>query len=150
MNARIAGLLLLAACAQETPNTPPSQPVKNADAPTPSGPAPRAVHPLDRIPSMPQPDDPVRNPATPPELIKSVQPKYTELARKARIQGVVILELLIERDGRVSDARVLKSLPMGLDVAARQAVLYWRYKPGRNLRDEPVRTLLHVTVPFRL
>ncbi len=147
MNVRIACLLVLAACAQETPNTPPVRPVKSAAAPMP---APRAVHPLDRIPSAPRPDDPVRNPATPPELIKSVQPKYTAIARKARIQGVVILEVLIERDGSVSDARVLKPLPMGLDAAARQAVLYWRYEPGRNVRGEPVRTLLHVTVPFRL
>ncbi|HJQ40538.1 MAG TPA: energy transducer TonB [Thermoanaerobaculia bacterium] len=148
MNARVACLLLLAACAQETPNKPPSRPVKSAAAVPPA--APRGEHPLDRIPSAPRPDDPVRNPATPPELIKSVPPKYTERARRARIQGVVIVELLIERDGRVSDARVLKPLPMGLDAAARQAVLYWRYEPGRNVRGEPVRTLLHVTVPFRL
>lgn len=156
MNGRVACLLLLAAACAQTPETSPSQPVKNAaavphpDPPPPAGTAPRAVHPLDRIPSAPRRDNPVRNPATPPVLIHSVPPKYPELARKARVQADVILEVLIERDGSVSTARVLKPLPLGMDVAAHQAVLFWRYTPGKDDRGVPVRTLVNVTVPFRL
>ena len=57
-----------------------------------------------------------------PTTISRVDPQYTELARKARVEGIVILEAIIDRNGNVTDARVLKPLPLGLDQAALEAV----------------------------
>src|SRR5262249_54096776 len=51
----------------------------------------------------------------PTVIMPRVEPQYTELARKARIEGVVIIEAIIDRAGNVTDARVLKPLPLGLD-----------------------------------
>ncbi len=86
---------------------------------------------------------------TAPEKISGAEPAYTEVARRARIQGVVILEAIIDREGKVTSTRVLKGLPMGLDAKAREAVAGWRFNPGR--RDgEPVAVLYTVTVNFRV
>lgn len=70
------------------------------------------------------PFDSLRRSATALEL-----PTYTEVARKARLQGSVVLELLVER-GAVACARTLKDLPMGLGRAAREAALLWRFAPS--------------------
>ena len=84
-----------------------------------------------------------------PIAIKRVDPVYTEVARSARIEGVVIIEAIIDTDGRVTDARVLKSLGMGLDDSALEAVKRWRFKPGR-LNGQPVPVIYNLTVNFRL
>ncbi|HXT19958.1 MAG TPA: energy transducer TonB, partial [Thermoanaerobaculia bacterium] len=55
---------------------------------------------------------------TPPVKISGADPVYTELARRARLTGVVIVEALIDERGSVTSSRVLKGLPMGLDKAA--------------------------------
>ena len=49
-----------------------------------------------------------------------MQPVYTEAARRARIQGVVIVETIIDKEGNVTNVRVLKALPMGLDQRRRR------------------------------
>lgn len=96
-------------------------------------------------------EEPVRvgGDVTAPERISGDDPAYTEVARRARIQGVVILEATIDRGGRVTSTRVLKSLPMGLDAKAREAVASWRFKPARQ-DGRPVTVLYTVTVNFRL
>ena len=66
-----------------------------------------------------------------------------------RISGIVILELIIDRTGKVTDARVLKPLPFGLDDAAVEAVRQWQWKPG-TLAGEPVDVIFNVTVNFKL
>jgi protein TonB len=78
-----------------------------------------------------------------------VDPLYTEIARKARIEGIVIIEAIIDRNGNVTDARVLKPLPMGLDQAAIDAVKRWKFKPGQ-LNGQPVPVIFNLTVLFRL
>jgi protein TonB len=85
----------------------------------------------------------------PPQVIFRVEPPYTEPARRSRVQGVVILEAIIDREGNVTDVRVLKPLPDGLDEAARQAVLQWKFKPGTK-NGEPVPVIFSLTVNFRL
>jgi TonB family C-terminal domain len=57
----------------------------------------------------------------PPKLIKMVQPVYPEIARKAGVEGIVILEVTTDQSGRVANVRILKSVPL-LDQAAIEAV----------------------------
>ncbi len=84
-----------------------------------------------------------------PTTISRVDPEYTELARKARIEGIVIIEAIIDRNGNVTDARVLKPLPLGLDTAAIEAVKKWKFHPG-TLNGQPVPVIYNLTVNFRL
>jgi protein TonB len=86
---------------------------------------------------------------TPPEVIVRVQPRYTEAARKAGVQGTVIVEAIIDEQGRVTNLRVMKSLPMGLDQAATDAVRQWRFKPAL-LNTRPVKIFWTLTVYFQL
>jgi TonB family protein len=78
-----------------------------------------------------------------------VEPVYTETARKARIEGIVIIETIIDRQGNVTDARMLKGLPLGLDQSALDAVKKWKFKPG-TLNGQPVPVIFTLTVTFKL
>ncbi len=73
---------------------------------------------------------------------------YPDLAKQARVEGVVILDCIIGPDGRVSEVKVLRSIPM-LDLAAVNAVKQWRYTPTL-LNRVPVSVVLTVTVNFNL
>jgi protein TonB len=84
-----------------------------------------------------------------PVLVLKVVPLYTEAARIARIRGIVIIEAVIDREGNVTDARILRALPMGLDQAALQAIRQWRFRPG-TLNGKPVPVIYNVTVNFEL
>ncbi len=86
---------------------------------------------------------------TAPEKISTPPPVYTEMARKARVQGVVILEAVIDQHGNVTEAHVLKGLPLGLDRAALQAVAKWKFRPA-TFQHKPVRVFYPLTVPFQL
>lgn len=92
-------------------------------------------------------DPPVRNPAIPPRVIATRAPTIAP-ALHAGEAGIVILELIIERDGRPSGGRVLKPLPSGLTEAAIDAVRHWRFSPGRDRDGRALRSLLNVTVRF--
>jgi len=83
-----------------------------------------------------------------PTRIKNVQPMYPAIAQAARVQGTVIVEAIIGTDGKVRDARVLRSIPL-LDQAALDAVRQWEYTPSR-LNGVPVPVLMTVTVTFTL
>ena len=85
----------------------------------------------------------------PPKLLSRVQPVYTETARRARIEGVVIVQAVIDREGRVTETKVLKALPMGLDEAAKEAISHWKFKPATR-GGEPVDCYMTLTVSFRL
>lgn len=102
-------------------------------------------HPLYVDPPKPGPNDPIRNPSHKPVRIAGQPARYTEAAARARISGIVIVEVLIERDGRVSAARVVKPLPFGLSENALSAVRTWRYKPVVE-HGRPVRVLWYQTV----
>jgi len=84
-----------------------------------------------------------------PQLTNKVEPSYPEAARKARMEGVVILEAIITAHGAVEDVRVLKSVNPLLDSAAQRAVQQWRYRPA-TLNGRAVRVYLTVTVTFNL
>ncbi|MCI0612608.1 TonB family protein [bacterium] len=84
-----------------------------------------------------------------PELTHRVNPEYPEIARKARIQGVVILEAIITKDGTVENVKVLRGVHPILDQAAINSVKQWRYKPA-TLNGSPVKVYSTVTVKFTL
>jgi len=84
-----------------------------------------------------------------PRKIHEVKPIYPEIARKARMEGVVILEITVDKQGNVRDVKILRSLPMGLTEAAVEAVKQWKYEPS-TLNGRPVEVLVTVTVTFRL
>lgn len=86
---------------------------------------------------------------TRPVKIHDPQPQYNEDARKARIQGVVMLDALIDETGTVRGTDLVKGLPMGLTLEAYKAVKTWRFKPV-VVDGEPVRVIYRLTVNFRL
>ncbi|MBI2816586.1 MAG: TonB family protein [Acidobacteria bacterium] len=84
-----------------------------------------------------------------PQLVSKIDPEYSEQARKAKYQGVVVLNLVVKSDGSVRDVKVVQSLGLGLDEKAVEAVRQWRFRPGlRN--GQPVDVLATVEVTFRL
>jgi TonB family protein len=84
-----------------------------------------------------------------PEVVFRVEPRYTEPARRAGIQGVVILDLVIGTGGSVESVAVLRGLPLGLTESATDAVEQWRFAPS-TLDDLPVRVRYILTVRFTL
>ena len=84
----------------------------------------------------------------PPKLIKTVQPAYPEEARKAGVQGVVIIEARTDIHGRVASATVLRSIPQ-LDQAAIDAVKQWVYEP-MTVKGKPTGMIFTVTLAFKL
>jgi protein TonB len=84
----------------------------------------------------------------PPTKIKHVDPIYPPIAATARVQGVIIVEVLIEADGRVGDVRILRGQPL-LDQAALDAVRQWEFAPTL-LNGQPVPVIMTATVNFTL
>ena len=133
-------LSFAAACAKKEP-----------PAPQPPPPRPGGVvgGVIGGVPAAP-PQTPVRvgGNIREPQKTKQVPPRYPAEARAARVQGVVILETLIDKQGRVGDIHVLRSVP-GLDEAAMEAVRQWEYTPTL-LDGVPVEVIMTVTVNFSL
>jgi protein TonB len=105
-------------------------------------------------PAPPPPPKPVQTVFRPggaikePKRISGVPPEYPAIARNARVQGVVILEAVIDERGEVGRIKVLRSVPL-LDQAAITAVQQWRYTPTL-LNGVPVSVLMTITVNFTL
>lgn len=84
-----------------------------------------------------------------PRVIYDPDPEYSEEARQAKYQGTVVLWVVIGADGRAHEVRVQRSLGMGLDEKAEEAVRKWRFYPA--LKDgQPVAVQVNVEVNFRL
>jgi TonB family protein len=81
-----------------------------------------------------------------PVKVVDVPPVLPEPAVRANVRGIVILEVIVDVDGTVMDARVLRSVPL-LDAAALEAVRQWRYQPT-TLGGKPVRVIMTVPVGF--
>ena len=86
---------------------------------------------------------------TPPQLLKEVRADYTDEARRANVEGEVVLEIIVRRDGSVGDVKVLRRLGSGLEQRAIQAVRQWRFSPAR-MKGTPVDVVVEVSVEFRL
>jgi protein TonB len=81
-----------------------------------------------------------------PHKTRHVDPVYPEGARQERIEGVVLVEMLVNEGGTVEDARVMRSIAL-LDAAALEAVRQWRFTPSL-LDDRPVKVILTASVRF--
>lgn len=156
------------------PAPPPEKPIerkvrKPLPDPTPDDPEPLPVAEIEIDPEPPAIDDLVLDiPATPPALppepnlpvevggevkapvrVVYVEPQYTEPARRARIQGTVILETIVDRKGNVTQVKVLRPLGLGLTESAVAAVEQWKFNPG-TLRGKPIDVIYRVTVRFQI
>jgi protein TonB len=85
----------------------------------------------------------------PPRLLREVRADYSEDARRRGVQGEVLLEIVVRRDGSTGDVRLVRGLGYGLDARAIDAVRQWRFLPARRL-GQPVDVLVEVAVEFRL
>jgi len=86
---------------------------------------------------------------TAPTVLLKVEPEYSEEARKAKWQGAVMLSLVVDENGTPQQIKVTRSLGLGLDQKAIEAVQKWRFKPG--LKDgKPVAVIANIEVNFRL
>ena len=100
--------------------------------------------------SQDAPQAPIQVPpnSSPALLVRKVAPVYPPLARQARIQGTVVLSIVISKDGEVRDTKLVSGHPM-LSPAAIEAVKQWRYKPYIS-DDKPVEVETIVRVGFRM
>jgi TonB family protein len=86
---------------------------------------------------------------TPPQILKEVKADYTEDARRRSVEGEVVLEIVVRRDGSVGDVKLLNGLPSGLNDRAIAAVRQWRWAPARRL-GQAVDVIVEVAVEFKL
>ena len=84
-----------------------------------------------------------------PQLLREVKADYTEEARQRGIEGDVVLEIIVRRDGTVGSVKVLQGLGSGLNDRAVQAVRHWRFAPAQHL-GTPVDVTVEVAVEFTL
>lgn len=86
----------------------------------------------------------------PPEVVARVNPEYPYLARERGLEGYVAVKVLVDAEGAVRQANILKSKPQGVfDQAVRKALPGWRFKPG-EVGGEPVTAWVTTTLHFRL
>jgi protein TonB len=84
-----------------------------------------------------------------PKPVKHPNPVYPKIAQAAKVQGMVILEATITKEGDVKDVKVLRPQPMGMTEAAIEAVKQWKYTPPL-LNGVPVDVIMTITVNFAL
>ena len=132
-----AAAVAVAAEVGAVPERTPAAPV-NRPAVSPSAVAEETAAPLARADVF-----------TAPVRLKTVPPNYPDVARAGQIEGDVVLQAHIDRDGRVTDATITRSVHPLLDEAARQAVLRYQYEPGRR-NGMPEASVMRITVSFRL
>jgi periplasmic protein TonB len=108
------------------------------------------AHPPEAPPPVSAPPEPFRvgGQVRPPTKIRESPLVYPQMAQVARVQGMVIIEATIGTDGRVANAKVLRSVPL-LDQAALDAVRTWEYTPTL-LNGVPVAVIMTVVVQFNL
>ena len=77
------------------------------------------------------------------------EPEYSDEARRARVQGIVILNIVVDKKGTVSRVRIEEPLGMGIDEKAVEGVTHWRFKPATR-NGEPVPVEMNIEVSFNL
>ena len=141
------------------PKTPPKPPEPEAKKVPRPDPKPDEPEPIKEPPPPPTPSADIAraSPVAPqemgpvrvsagqgPGLIRKVEPRYPAIARAARVEGTVVVDAIIRKDGTVSDVKVLKSSNPMFEPECIQAVKQWRFTPGSQ------DVILTVTVNFTL
>jgi len=91
------------------------------------------------------------NPAASPVICRLCpDPRYSEEARKVKVQGSVLLSVLVGADGRTKEVRVLRGLGSGLDENAISAVRGWQFAPAKGAAERPMASWIKVEAVFRL
>lgn len=140
-----------ATTATDTTATQPPAPVPTASEAQPAQPEPQP-QPATQVPAR---EDgagvyaAVPAGGTQPEELDRVIPRYPPVARRAGIQGPVVVRGIVRRDGTIDNVEVIKDLPYGLGDAAADAVRRWRFRPA-TYRGDPIDVYYTVTVNFRL
>lgn len=126
------------------PPRPPEPPRDYVPSPVPAPPAPAPAPPAP-APAPAEQMGPIRvSPGQGPGIIKKVEPIYPPMARTARMQGTVVLDAVILKDGTVSNVNVVKSANPMFDKAAMNALRQWRFSPGEQ------DVIMSLTVHFKL
>ena len=104
-----------------------------------------------KVPKPPESEPRYITPATgiPPQVISRIQPDYPELAKKANVQGKVILEAVIDPHGTVKSLNVLRADNPLLEQAAINAAMQWAFSPGK-INGYPVLAYYTITIIFEL
>jgi TonB family protein len=84
-----------------------------------------------------------------PKVIRKVEPRYTQQARRALVQGTAVLEVVVDESGSPARISTISPIGFGLDDRAQEAVSQWVFKPGKK-DGKPVKTVTTVTVDFRI
>jgi len=140
--ALVATWLVVAATAQQSSSTP--------EGPAPCQPqVPTTIAPFDSCKYLPVGPGPVGRGILPPRAVSMVDPKYTDAARKAKINASVIVAVAINEEGGVDDVKVVRPLGYGLDQNAINAARQSKFTPAtRDGKPVPVQFSLEMT--FRL
>jgi protein TonB len=150
----------------ETPPPPPEplepapeperEPATESDESLAAGPAAPPNEPPGEALGIPRPPDPdqaleLKDVARPPQVLAQVKPEYPREARWNRLEGMVVVRVVIGTDGLVdrSKTRVVRSIP-ALDAAAIAAIEQWRFSPAIGHSGQPVRVIIEVPVRFSL
>ena len=93
---------------------------------------------------------PYANVVSPVTCLYCPDPGYTEEARKAKVQGRILLQVLVGPDGRAQRIEVLRGLDAGLEERTREAIRTWRFSPGRDAANRPVTAWVTIETRFQL
>ena len=91
----------------------------------------------------------IGNGVTPPTVLSRVEPHYTQEARLARLNGVVVLQVVVKNDGTVDVIRVVQGLAHGLTDSAVEALKQWKFGPGKK-DGQDVDVALNIEINFNL
>jgi periplasmic protein TonB len=135
-------------------------PILTDDPTVPPGPGPvnGDPHGHDPIGPVAAPSDPAPAADLPlrltaeisrPQALSPILPRYTEPARRAGVQGTVVVEAIIDEQGHATNVRIVRGLPMGLDRAAVEAIQRTAFKPAM-MGNRPVKVYFTLTVNFAI
>ena len=85
-----------------------------------------------------------------PVPLVTPQPRYSDAARAAKIQGEIFITLIVDAHGMPINPRIVKSLEPGLDQNALEAVRHYRFSPAKKKEVGPVPVMITIAVNFRL
>jgi TonB family protein len=148
----LAGFVLfLQVAIAQTPANSTQQPVSpNSDQPAQVKPAEKPPQPVTPAQADPSGLERVGGRVSMPVVLKSVQPEYTKAAGNARYEGICLVAVIVDAQGKPQDVKVVRRLGMGLDEKAIEAVKKFKFKPAMKDGKTPVPVRMTVEINFHL